>query len=124
MACLRGLLESWGTREFVPALKRSIEALAAGELPLHKGLEQGGLVDDSDLAVTVIDTREMDDAVQARVGVFFTEIVGGCSCGDEPFSLPAYCMLQVTIEKQTGRARFELIDESVHDITRTYGGAK
>ncbi len=114
-----GALLDWGTPRFDQTLKNEIEALEVACLPLSRGTGSGGRIDGSDLAVTVISARENGLTVQARVGVFFTEIVGGCSCGDEPFSQPAYCMLQVTIEKQTACAGFELIDESVHDITRT-----
>lgn len=111
MPCLTGLLPYWGTREFDPALKRAIEGLAAGSLPLGGVLGQGGLVDDSDISVTVIHTRENGQTLLAKVGVFFTEVVGGCSCGDDPFTQPAYCMLLVTIDRQTASAGFEVIEE-------------
>ena len=110
-------LQDWGTPRFDRTLKNEIEDLEAACLPLSRGTGLGGWIDGSDLAVTIISSCENGQVVQARVGVFFTEIVGGCSCGDEPFSQPVYCLLQVTIEKRTARAAFELIDESVPDIS-------
>jgi hypothetical protein len=44
--------------------------------------------------------------------VFFTEVVGGCSCGDEPFEQPVYCELGVTIDRQSGEAVFNVIESA------------
>ena len=110
-----GALLDWGTPRFEQTLKNEIEALDVACLPLSRGTGSGGRIDGSDLAITVFSARENGPMVQARVGVFFTEIVGGCSCGDEPFSQPAYCMLQVIFDRQTACARFEPIDEDMHD---------
>jgi hypothetical protein len=106
-------LRDWGTEQFNQSLKVELKALGAGHLPLHGGTNQGGWVDDSDLDVTVISARDSGQAIKVRLSVFFTEVVGGCSCGDDPFGLPACCTLQVTIEKQTGIAGFEVIEEPV-----------
>ena len=108
-------LQDWGTPRFEQMLKNEIEALEPACLPLSRGTGLGGRIDGPDLAVTIISARENGQTIQARVGVFFTEIVGGCSCGDEPFSQPAFCVLQVSIDKQTSHAGFELIDEHMHD---------
>jgi hypothetical protein len=40
-----------------------------------------------------------------HVGVFFREIVGGCSCGDEPFAADGYCEIELRIDKETAEAR-------------------
>ena len=49
---------------------------------------------------------EAEDAIEARVGIFFREIVGGCSCGDDPLTAHSYCELRVSIELGTGKAWF------------------
>ncbi len=108
-------LQDWGTPRFEQTLKNEMQALDAACLPLSRGTGSGGRIDGSDLTITIISALEKGQTLQARVGVFFTEIVGGCSCGDEPFSQPAYCLLQVVIDRQTACARFELIDEELHD---------
>ena len=100
------------TKEFSTQLKRAIESLDAGHLPLHRCVNQGGQVDASDMAVTVLDVSEVQHAIHARVGVFFTEVVGGCSCGDEPFEQPVYCELGVTIDRQSGEAVFNVIESA------------
>ena len=50
----------------------------------------------------------MERYIQAKVGVFFNEIIGGCSCGDDPLSENAYCELQVSIDKVTAEAEFSV----------------
>jgi hypothetical protein len=89
------------------ALKTWIEGLEPGSLPLARGAVRGGLVDDTAIAVTILSTEAGDGFVEARVGVFFTEVVGGCSCGDEPAAEHAYCELRVRIDRQSGEARFD-----------------
>ena len=48
--------------------------------------------------------------IDAEVGVFFTEVLAGCSCGDEPYAERGYCEVQVDIDKRTGRARLTPLD--------------
>jgi len=104
-------LRAWGTDDFPRILKAEIECLPPGTLPLHLGTTQGGMVDDSDITATVIRHTETEGVIEARVGVFFQEIVGGCSCGDDPLTAHAHCELRVTIERGSGEARFVVILE-------------
>jgi hypothetical protein len=96
---------------FALTLKSEIGNLPAGTLPLDQGVTQGGYVDDSDMAITVLHATEDDASIQAKVGVFFTEIVASCGCGDEPMPTNAYCDMQVRIDKATAEAEFTLIPE-------------
>ncbi|MGB5261534.1 MAG: glucosamine--fructose-6-phosphate aminotransferase [Gammaproteobacteria bacterium] len=110
---LPAAVRDWGTEYFEQTLKDEIEALDAAWLPLFTGTRQGGRVDAADIAATVLGSCAHEQTIQARVGVFFSEVVGGCSCGDEPFLQPAYCLLLVTIEKRTAQAGFAVIEETV-----------
>lgn len=102
-------LREWGGDNFARVLKQEIEALPLGTLPLQAGVAQGGIADDAGLTAMVLRTRDAGNAVEAVVGIFFTEIVAGCSCGDEPMALNAYCELQVTIDKHSARVGAELL---------------
>ena len=95
--------------DFGQALKQCLENLPAGTLPLDQGTNQGGYVDDRDISVTVIAISEQQDQVQAKVGVFFTEIIVGCGCGDDPFPVNAYCEMQIRLDKTTAEAEFEVM---------------
>ena len=109
MIKLAASLGNLGDDAFARTLKTELEGLTMGSLPLEKGTTQGGQVDDSDISVTVIDAFDRETSIQAKVGVFFREIVGGCSCGDEPVAENAYCEILVSIDKETAVAEFSVI---------------
>jgi hypothetical protein len=94
---------AWDTPAFQAELKRELESRAAA-LPLQQGVAHGGVADASNLAVSVFSAREDDAAIHAEVGVFFSEIVAGCSCGDDPMDLHAYCVMRVSIDKASAHA--------------------
>ena len=96
---------------FARQLKYELEHLQAGTLPLEQATTQGGQVDDSNIAANVIEVCEEGDWVRARVGIFFNEVVGGCSCGDDPLSVNAYCLIQVSIDRESAEAEFALLPE-------------
>lgn len=92
------------------ALKQALQSLPTGTLPLEKGTSRGGFVDDGDISVTVIELHRFERNIDARIGVFFTEIIGGCGCGDDPTPENAYCEMRVHINSTTFDAEFEIID--------------
>ena len=94
---------AWGSPAFQAELKLELESRAAA-LPLQQGVAQGGVADGSNLAVSVFGVREDDDAIHAKVGVFFSEVVAGCNCGDDPMDLHAYCVMRVSIDKASAHA--------------------
>ena len=109
MPRLPNSLRAWQTDRFALSLKNEIWNLAAGTLPLDQGVTQGGFVDDSDMTITVLHVTEDDASIQAKVGVFFMEIVASCGCGDEPMPTNAYCEMKVRIDKATAETEFTLI---------------
>lgn len=99
-------LRAWGGADFDRVLRRELGALPSGTLPLDGGTSQGGYVDDGDIAVSVLGATEDTQSVQARVGIFFTEVVPSCSCGDDPLEVNAYCTVQIRVDKATAEAVF------------------
>lgn len=102
-------LRDWGNETFAQTLKAELRALGRGALPLQQGTTQGGLVDDSAIETTLLHARDAGGHLETRVGVFFTEIVGGCSCGDDPLQANAYCVLQIDIDKTSTEATVSLL---------------
>lgn len=98
-------LHDWTSKSFRQTLKSEIEKLKSGTLPLEKGITQGGLVDDSNITATILSTSDNPSMINAKVGVFFTEIVGGCNCNDDPIEINAYCEIIITIDKITTEAK-------------------
>ena len=102
-------LSQWNTDNFSSALKQELQHLKAGTLPLHKATNQGGIVDDSNLSVTVLTAHEYDEHIEIIIGVFFNEIIGGCNCHDDPVSENSYCEIMLNIDKQSELAQFTLL---------------
>jgi hypothetical protein len=109
MARLINSLRDWGLPEFSQTLKSEIASLGPSTLPLDKAISPGSHVDDSQLSATVLNAADAGDAIQAKVGIFFTEIVASCGCGDEPMPKPAYCEMRITIDKATADAIFAIV---------------
>jgi hypothetical protein len=105
---LPAALGAWGSANFAAILKGELLALGDGVLPLEQGTGQGGLVAAGRRDVTVLEVRDDAASVHARVGAFFSEIVGGCSCGDDPAESLVYCEIDVTIDKTTAATVFRL----------------
>jgi hypothetical protein len=106
-----GSLRDWNTAAFPDTLRSELEGLKPGILPLLMGVSRGGVPDERDIKVMVLGCAETKDSIQARVGIFFSEILAGCSCGDEPMTLNAYCELQVSITKATAEAEFTVVPD-------------
>ncbi len=96
---------------FAQRLKSALEHLPPGTLPLAQATTQGGRVDDSDISVTVVALRDDGDFIRARVMVFFSEVVGGCSCGDDPLASNAQGEFEVSIDRRTADAEFSVISQ-------------
>ena len=111
MQKLLNSLHAWQSEAFNETLKNELEQLEPGVLPLDKAVSQGGYVDDSHITATVLHADEDEHAIQARVGIFFTEIVINCGCGDDPMETNAYCVMQIRIDKTTGQAEFEVLQD-------------
>lgn len=103
-------LAAWGAPDFPAALKRELEANAA-QLPLQAGLTGSSAVFGERIEVMVIASEADAARIRARVGVFFSGIVAGCSCADDPTPVEAqneYCELMVDIDRRTAAAEARL----------------
>ena len=104
-------LNNWNTDSFNQSLKYEMQNLKSGMLPLHLGTTQGGMVDDSNISASIINSSDNDDYILAKVGIFFNEIIGGCNCDDDPASENTYCEILVSINKKTAETTFTVISE-------------
>lgn len=105
-------LSNWQTKEFPSALKNEIENLDLGSLPLDKCTCQGGFVDDSNIDATVLTINDDEDFIQAKVGIFFSEVVVSYCCEEEePMVKNAYCEIIFRINKVSAETGFEVIND-------------
>ncbi len=112
MTKLTQTLQHWDTELFNQCLKLEIKTIESGVIPLQKATTQGGIVNESNLGITVLSHKENTNTINVHIGLFFTEIVPSCSCGDEPLEINNYCELELSINKSTAEANFTLIDDT------------
>ncbi len=104
-------LRDWTTDSFKQTLKNEIENLKTGTLPLEHGILQGGLIDDSNITATILSSTETASQIKTRAGIFFTEVVGGCNCNDDPIEINVYCEIRISINKTTADADIDALQD-------------
>jgi hypothetical protein len=109
---------AWNGPDFGAALKAELEALGAEALPLLNLMQRGSTVLDTPIQVMVLGTpgatADASAAVRVRVGVFFSSLLGGCSCADDPTPVEAeaeYGELDIHIDLQSGTAEARAADD-------------
>lgn len=104
-------IKHWPDESVKQEIKLELLNLEPGSLPLHLATTQGGIVNESNLGLTILSCSDMTDDIVIKAGVFFTEVIGGCNCDDDPIEIPAYCLISISINKTTAHAVFNLIEE-------------
>lgn len=102
-------LQHYPSDNFKRVLKDEIEASDKKLLSLEKGTNQGGYVSDEAITATVLRVFDQGETIQAEVGIFFTEIVICCGCGDDPMPANAYCEMLFEISKDNAEVVITLI---------------
>ncbi|TCJ14968.1 hypothetical protein EZJ19_08800 [Parasulfuritortus cantonensis] len=111
---LAGAAEAWGTADFKAVLKREVEGLDPARLPLQQGLSTCSHALDEPVTALVIGAAEVGGRIQARVGVFYSGIIAGCSCADDPTPFEPqneYCEMLFEIDPASGAAVIALADD-------------
>lgn len=114
MVRLSKALSSWGASDFEGILKKEIEKLGAKDLPLQQGLSTSSYALDNNLSVMIISVSEQTNLVRAKVGVFYSGIIAGCNCADDPTPIGEnneYCEVQIEINKTTAEMNAVLLPE-------------
>ena len=105
---------AWKTAEFSAVLKREIEQMDAGHLPLQQGLSSSSYVTDRPFQAMIISVGEEAGLIRAKAGIFYTGIIAGCSCADDPTPIDEqteYCVLQFDIDRTTAETTVTLLAE-------------
>lgn len=107
-------LAAWGTPEFTEVLRQDIEQLDAEQLPLQQGLSRSSYVTDQPFQARIIAAREEAGSLRVKAGIFYTGVIAGCSCADDPTpidEMTEYCVVSLDIDTVTAEARVTLLDE-------------
>jgi len=73
-------------------------------LPLQQALSYGSYAQTDKISLTVLNSRHDKDAIYVKIDLFFTSVIAGCHCADDPTPMDEYseyAELIFTINKQT-----------------------
>lgn len=114
MIRLAKTLSAWGTSGFEDILKGEVEQLDTDLLPLQQGLSTSSHVTDSQRQAMIIRVSDDEGFIRVKAGIFYSGIIAGCSCADDPTPIDEqneYCVVQIELNKQTAEATVTLLDE-------------
>lgn len=114
MIRLTKVLKAWGTPEFEGVLKKEMEQIDAGQLPLQQGLITGNYALGDKLSVMIIGVSESESFIRVKAGIFYSGIIAGCSCADDPTPVneeSKYCVVQLDIDTLTAETTVALLAE-------------
>jgi len=114
MTQLTKALNAWGTPAFEQILKNQIEQMDVEALPLQQGLSQGSFASGEDLGAMILGISERPDCIVANVGVFYSGIISGCNCADDPTPIDKsteYCEIRFEINKSTAHTTLTLLPD-------------
>ena len=114
MMRLTKALKAWGTSEFNEVFAAEIEQLDVEHIPLQRGLTTGSVAVDNKLKVMIINVSDESSILHVKAGIFYSGIIAGCSCADDPTPMNEsneYCVVQIDIDKNTAQATTTLLFE-------------
>jgi len=105
---------AWGTPEFKDVFKQEFERIEAALLPLQQGLTLSSHVSDQAFQVMILGVNEEAGLIRVKAGIFYTGIIAGCSCADDPTPIDEqneYCVVQFDIDRATAQTTVALLAE-------------
>lgn len=83
-------------------------------LPLQQALSHSSHVTDRPFQAMILSAHEESGLIQTRIGVFYTGVVAGCNCADDPSPVDEqteYCVIRVVIDRVTAATTVTLLAE-------------
>ena len=114
MLTMTGALAAWASADFKAVLKQEIESLGVAQLPLQQGLSRSSYVLDKPIEALIIAVSEDAGLIHVKAGIFYTGIIAGCSCADDPTPVDEnaeYCVVALAIDKTTAATTVTLLAE-------------
>jgi len=114
MLSFSNALNAWGTPAFEKIFKQEVVQMDTALLPLQQALAQSSYTDGANRSVMIISMAAEEKSVRIKTGIFYSGIIAGCSCTDDPTpmsEISEYCEVQVNIDKITAQATFTLLTE-------------
>lgn len=95
-------------------MQQEIAQLDHACLPLQQALSISSTVTDRPIQAMILATQEEADMIRVKAGIFYTGVISGCSCADDPTPIVEqneYCVLQFCIDKASAEAAVTLVAE-------------
>jgi hypothetical protein len=111
MPRLTHLLAAFNSSHFNETFVSEVGQLG-DELPLQKALQSGSHALADDVQVSILAINEDNRSIRVRAGVFFTSIIAGCNCADDPTPvdrLSEYAEMDFVIDKQTADTTISIV---------------
>ena len=105
-------LSAWGSPAFRAVLKQEVEQLDRQQLPLQQGLANSSHVTDRPIQAMILSMTEEAARISVKVGIFYTGVIAGCNCADDPTPIDEqneYCVVQLDINKTTAESTVSLL---------------
>lgn len=87
--------------------------MGVDELPLQQGMSTGSHAVDKPVSVMIIHVSDDPDHIHVRAGIFYSAIIAGCSCADDPTPVEEhaeYCEIRLDIDKATAATAISLLE--------------
>ena len=105
-------VQVFGSDDFKKISKEEIQNIDPTLLPLQQGLSHSSYVADDDISVIILNVSERNDTLHIKTGIFYSGIIAGCSCSDDPTPTDVqneYCELQFEVNKNTAETSVKLL---------------
>lgn len=93
--------------------KEEIQKIKPDLLPLQQGLSLSSYVSTTPFNAVILNIRKNNSDIDIKAGIFYTGIIAGCSCSDDPSPTDEqneYCELQFSINKDTAETEVRLLN--------------
>jgi len=114
MLRLAKTLHAWGSPNFGEVFKQEVEKLDGQHLPLQQGLAASSHVSDRPIQVMILGVAEELECIRVRAGIFYTGVIAGCNCADDPSPIDEqneYCVVQIDIDRTTAESTVSLVKD-------------
>jgi hypothetical protein len=113
MMQLHRSLRAYGSPAFAATLQRELADAGTDALGLQQALRTGNIVLEDDLGLMILRVDESPARLDLHLGLFFSSIVSGCACADDPTPVgrnTEYCEVDLEVDRTTAEARITLRD--------------
>lgn len=104
-------VKAWNTADFNDTFKQEFSSLDPHKLPLQAGLQNSSYISEEAFSPVILQTSGNKHQIDLKVGIFYTGIIAGCSCADDPSPMDTqneYCEILLTLNRKTAQADISL----------------